>query len=102
MAGEVIMHADPVITPAIEKRLSNVYKRHGAQATRNLAKRILGRWLSREELRFLCWIEKDENGFARAVDAHRLAWDQAGWKGHAWWKESVDSESGHDIIKLGK
>jgi hypothetical protein len=92
MAGEAIMHADPVITPAIEKRLRNVYKRHGAQAARNLARRILGRWLSREELRFLCWIEKDDEGYVHAIDAHRLAWDQTGWKARPWWKQSLDND----------
>jgi hypothetical protein len=99
MAGEVRMHVDLPIKPAIERRLRSVYKRHGAQAARNLAKRILGRWLDQEELRFLCWIEKDDDGYAMAVEAHRLAWDQAGWKGRAWWKEPVDSINGHDIIK---
>jgi hypothetical protein len=51
------------------------------------------------ELRFLCWIEKDDEGYAHAVEAHRLAWDQAGWKGRAWWKEPVDSTKSHDIIE---
>ncbi len=86
MTGKVIMHVDPVITLAIEKRLRSVYEQHGAQAARNLAHKILGRWLSREELRYLCWIEKDDEGCARAVDAHRLAWGQAGWNARAWWK----------------
>jgi len=56
----------------------SVYKRHGAQTARSLAKRILGRWLSREELRFLCWIEKDDESYVHAIETHRLAWDQTG------------------------
>ncbi len=81
MAGEAI-----VITPAIEKRLRSVYERHGAQAARDLAKRILGRWFSREELRNLCRMEKDEESYAQAIVAHRVAWDQAGWNARPWWK----------------
>jgi hypothetical protein len=90
MAGKTIRHVDQAVAPAIEKRLRNVYKRHGAKAARSLAEKILHKRLDREELRFLLWLETDDEGYARAVDAHRLAWDQAGWKARSWWKQSAD------------
>jgi hypothetical protein len=63
-----------VLATSLDKKT----QRHGAQTARSLAKRILGRWLSREELRFLCWIEKDDESYVHAIETHRLAWDQTG------------------------
>jgi hypothetical protein len=80
------------LTLALEKRLRNVYLRHGANAARGLAEKILHKRLDREELRFMLWLEADDEGYARAVETHRLAWDQAGWKARSWWKGPVDND----------
>jgi hypothetical protein len=80
------------INPALKKRLRNVYLRHGANAARGLAEKILHKCLDREELRFLLWLERDDEGYARAVETHRLAWDQAGWKARSWWKGPVGND----------
>jgi hypothetical protein len=83
------MHANLVLPLAIKKRLRSVYQRHGANAARGLAEKILHVRLNREELRFLLWLERDDEGYARAVEAHRLAWSQTGWNGRVWYKESL-------------
>ena len=82
----------------IRRRVAKVYDRWGADAARRLltiiTAQVLGdeaaqavRRLKRRELRALLAVPTDKVGYLIAVDAHRTAWEVAGWHARPWWDE---------------
>jgi len=67
------------IGPAEVARLRDLARRRGTRAARGALKRLTGRWWRGEEIRRLLGLEFDP-GALRAQEAHRMAWDEAGWR----------------------
>ena len=69
--------------PREKGRLARIYRQHGAYAARTLLERMVKtelRGLKRRELRELLGVEPDYEGYRRAVEAHRTAWAEVGWR----------------------
>lgn len=68
------------------RRAARIYQRWGADAARGFVAKVSKidlRCLRRAELRDLLDLETDHDGYARAVEAHRMAWSVAGWNARA-------------------
>jgi len=71
------------VHPREKGRLARIYRQYGADAARGLLGRMVKvdlRGLKRRELRELLNIEPDYEGYRRAVEAHRTAWGEVGWR----------------------
>ncbi|MGB9848903.1 MAG: hypothetical protein ACPLSY_03640 [Moorellaceae bacterium] len=69
--------------PREKGRLARIYRRHGADAARGLLGRMVNSELhdlKRRELRELLGVEPDYEGYRQAVEAHRTAWAEVGWR----------------------
>jgi len=110
--------------PKLKKRLQKYYKKYGAHATRrfftqvssfSLKELIL---LTNAELREILGVPADHAGYALAVEAHRLAWTEAGWHARPWYvspggddgtgprgkgggKKSISRAQAYDALRRG-
>jgi len=70
----------------LKTRFTKYYHKYGANATKKFITQLTGIAIhvTAKELRELLDIPSDAKNCHLAVEAHRLAWDAAGWRAGAW------------------